>query len=279
MSAKARILDKLRHSLAGTETLPDDFDETLVTEPWRYPPEQRLARLRELMEAVRTEIHLTSQTQWPDLLAALLAEKQLTRLLIAPETDHGRQLTAHWSTRSDASLSTLSLSLSPQGRGDRIDGPVLSPLSLEGRGAGGEGETAAGSGTDSTQEHSPSDLPALHAYDRPVEEWKHELFHDTPASLTGTVGAIAATGSLILCPDRHEPRLMSLVPPVHFALLRASTIHDNLYEAQRALNWRAGMPTNALLISGPSKTADIEQVLAYGAHGPKDLVVLILEDA
>ncbi|MCE7521834.1 LutC/YkgG family protein [Alloalcanivorax xenomutans] len=223
MSAKARILDKLRHSLAGTEPLPDDFDETLVTEPWRYPPEQRIARLRELMEAVRTEIHLTSQTQWPDLLATLLDEKQLTRLLIAPETDHGRQLSEHWQRRSDA--------------------------------------------------------PALHAYERPVEEWKHELFHDTPASLTGTVGAIAATGSLILCPDRHEPRLMSLVPPVHFALLRASTIHDNLYEAQRALNWRAGMPTNALLISGPSKTADIEQVLAYGAHGPKDLVVLILEDA
>ena len=121
-------------------------------------------------------------------------------------------------------------------------------------------------------------LPTLKAYDRPVEEWKAELFNDTPASLTTTLGAIAATGSLILWPTREEPRLMSLVPPVHFALLKASEIRDNFYQVQQEYSWAQGMPTNALLVSGPSKTADIEQVLAYGAHGPKDLVVLILED-
>ena len=121
-------------------------------------------------------------------------------------------------------------------------------------------------------------LPTLKSYDRPVEEWKAELFNDTPASLTTTLGAIAATGSLILWPTREEPRLMSLVPPVHFALLKASEIRDNFYQVQQEFEWAQGMPTNALLVSGPSKTADIEQVLAYGAHGPKDLVVLILED-
>lgn len=121
-------------------------------------------------------------------------------------------------------------------------------------------------------------LPTLKAYDRPVEQWKAELFNDTPASLTTTLGAIAATGSLILWPTREEPRLMSLVPPVHFALLKASEIRDNFYQVQQEYAWAQGMPTNALLVSGPSKTADIEQVLAYGAHGPKDLVVLILED-
>src|SRR5690606_41426261 len=58
MSAKANNLAKLRKSLEGTQPLPDDFDEALVTEPWRYAPEERVPRLRQLMEAVHTETHL-----------------------------------------------------------------------------------------------------------------------------------------------------------------------------------------------------------------------------
>ena len=71
---------------------------------------------------------------------------------------------------------------------------------------------------------------------------------------------------------------MSLVPPVHIVLLNASTIHNTFYEAMTAEGWADGLPTNALLISGPSKTADIQVTLAYGAHGPKELVVLLIGD-
>lgn len=223
MSAKANILAKLKKSLEGTTPIVDDYDVSLVTQPWSYAPEQRIARLRQLMEAVHTEIRLTTDADWPALLEQLLHDRQLPSLLIAPTTPYGQRFTEHC--------------------------------------AGREG------------------LPTLKAYDRPVEDWKDELFNDTPASLTGTLGAIASTGSLIMWPTREEPRLMSLVPPVHFAILKASEIHDNFYEIQQKFQWAAGMPTNALLVSGPSKTADIEQVLAYGAHGPKDLILLILEDA
>ncbi|NWO08164.1 MAG: lactate utilization protein C [Alteromonadaceae bacterium] len=222
MSARDNILNKLRGSLAGTTPRPDPFDEALVTRPWQYAPEDRVTRLRSLMEAVQTEVHQLPAAHWPEKVLALLQERGVDNLLYAPCTEHGQALAGYWK------------------------------------------EVGAS--------------PELLAYERPVEEWKDELFWQVQASVTGTIGGIAATGSLALWPDRHEPRLMSLLPPLHIALLKASEIEDNLYAMMQKQNWSAGMPTNLLLVSGPSKTADIEQVLAYGAHGPKELVVLILED-
>ncbi|MDX1757912.1 MAG: lactate utilization protein [Marinobacter sp.] len=121
-------------------------------------------------------------------------------------------------------------------------------------------------------------LPELLSYDRPIENWQRDLFTAVDASLTSTRGGIAETGSLILWPTADEPRLMSLVPPVHIAVLKASALYGTFLEAIHAQGWASGMPTNALLISGPSKTADIEQTLAYGVHGPKELIVLLIED-
>ncbi len=114
-------------------------------------------------------------------------------------------------------------------------------------------------------------------YNQSIESWKPELFQDVDVGLTGTLGAIAETGSLILWPDAAEPRLMSLVPPVHIALVKADSIYESFAQVVLEQNWAQQMPTNALLISGPSKTADIEQTLAYGIHGPQQLIVLIID--
>ena len=185
MSARSNILNKLRSGLAGSIPRPDDFDERLVTEPWQYAPEDRITRLRSLMEAVHTEIHQVSGDSWPEKVAAILAARNLSNLLHAPATAHGQKLGDYW-PQSDSSAQ-------------------------------------------------------LRAYDRPVEEWKEELFWQVDASITGTVGAIAATGSLVLWPDRHEPRLMSLLPPLHIALLKASEIEDNLYAMMQRQHWSAGV--------------------------------------
>ena len=120
---------------------------------------------------------------------------------------------------------------------------------------------------------------ACKGYEQAIEAWKDEMFRQTPASLTTARAAIAETGTLVLWPDADEPRLMSLVPPVHIVLLDAGKIYNTFYEAMQSESWKDGLPTNVLLISGPSKTADIQVTLAYGAHGPKELIVLLMGEA
>ncbi|SDL46804.1 L-lactate dehydrogenase complex protein LldG [Modicisalibacter muralis] len=111
--------------------------------------------------------------------------------------------------------------------------------------------------------------------DRDIESWQREQFDSLEAGLTSTRGGIAETGSLWLWPTSDEPRRLSLVPPLHIAVLDADAIEDTFFDVVERHDWAGNMPTNALLISGPSKTADIEQTLAYGVHGPRELVILV----
>ena len=117
-------------------------------------------------------------------------------------------------------------------------------------------------------------LPKLVGYREPVETFKESLFQ-IDAGVTGARGGLADTGAVVLWPTAQEPRLLSLVPGVHVAVLDADTIYDSLADMMAAENWAAGMPANALIISGPSKTADIEFTLVFGVHGPKELILLI----
>lgn len=141
----------------------------------------------------------------------------------------------------------------------------------------GVGSLLYGAGTPAAPqlEAAPFSATALRPWAGQIEDLKADLFHRIDAGFTLTLGAIAETGTLILWPSETEPRTLSLVPPIHFALLDARRIHPTFYHAIRDGGWADGLPTNALLISGPSKTADIQQTLAYGAHGPKELVVIV----
>ncbi|HEY0687343.1 MAG TPA: lactate utilization protein [Steroidobacter sp.] len=115
-------------------------------------------------------------------------------------------------------------------------------------------------------------------YDEPLDTFKSTLFEDIDAGITTTRGGIVETGSLILWPSSNEPRTLSLVPPLHIAVLQANQLHDTLYAAMLAQRWSDGLPTNALLVTGPSKTADIQRLLVYGAHGPKQLVIVLVRN-
>jgi L-lactate dehydrogenase complex protein LldG len=124
----------------------------------------------------------------------------------------------------------------------------------------------------------PAGIQAM-PFAQPLEAWKAELFSSVDAGFTVARSGIAATGTLVLAPDAGTPRTVSLVPPLHIALVYASTLHADLHDAMHAEGWSLGMPTNLVLVSGPSKTSDIQQTLAYGAHGPRALWVLIVDDS
>ncbi len=113
-------------------------------------------------------------------------------------------------------------------------------------------------------------------FDRPIEEWKEALFESVDAGFSVADAAVAATGTLIFASGPRAPRTVSLVPPLHLALVHTERIHADLRTALAAGRWSEAMPTNLIMVSGPSKTADIQQTLAYGAHGPKELVVVVV---
>lgn len=87
------------------------------------------------------------------------------------------------------------------------------------------------------------------------------------------LGAVAETGSLLL--GSADGRRTQLLPPTHVVLVRASSVHPTLAAALTSL--RTSLPTALGLHSGPSKSADIGQVLVRGVHGPGRVVSLIIE--
>jgi L-lactate dehydrogenase complex protein LldG len=95
------------------------------------------------------------------------------------------------------------------------------------------------------------------------------------AGLTSALAGIAETGSLILPAGAGRPQTASLLPEIHIAILRARDIFASLPEALRLPQVREA--SAVVLISGPSRTADIEMTLTIGVHGPGELHVLCVE--
>ncbi len=95
------------------------------------------------------------------------------------------------------------------------------------------------------------------------------------AGLTGAIAGIANTGSLLVTSGSGRPLTASLLPDIHIAVLPTSRIVESLEEAFTK-NDVAGASAS-VLITGPSRTADIEMALTIGVHGPKQVVVFLVE--
>jgi L-lactate dehydrogenase complex protein LldG len=94
------------------------------------------------------------------------------------------------------------------------------------------------------------------------------------AGLSEALYGLADTGSVVLAASPAEPRANSLLPDVHVTLLREDRILPGLDELFAALG--ADLPSALAIVTGPSRSADIEQKLAVGVHGPREVHVVLL---
>jgi L-lactate dehydrogenase complex protein LldG len=93
--------------------------------------------------------------------------------------------------------------------------------------------------------------------------------------VTGADGVLPETGTLVLRSDAQRPRVVSLLPRVHLAIFAPSALRADLHQVFA----EAKDSSYAVLVTGPSRTADIELTLTLGVHGPKALYAWVLEGA
>jgi L-lactate dehydrogenase complex protein LldG len=98
-------------------------------------------------------------------------------------------------------------------------------------------------------------------------------------SLTWVDFGIADTGTLMLASDSEEIRIATMLAQIHIAMLPVSKIRPDTNAIEAELNdiLKKDSPSYTAFITGPSRTADIERVLAIGVHGPVELHLLLIK--
>jgi L-lactate dehydrogenase complex protein LldG len=94
--------------------------------------------------------------------------------------------------------------------------------------------------------------------------------------ISGAVAGVAATATLAIPSGPGRPLTASLLPEIHLAILHQSDLYENLAQVLNLAEVRAA--SSVALVSGPSRTADIEMTLTLGVHGPGEIVVFCLSD-
>lgn len=100
-------------------------------------------------------------------------------------------------------------------------------------------------------------------------------------ALSMSFGAAAESGTLVLVSGPGNPTTLNFLPEHHIILLKQSDLYGNyeeVWDKIRSFYGAQNMPRAVNFISGPSRTADIEQTLVRGAHGPKELCLIIVKD-
>ena len=127
--------------------------------------------------------------------------------------------------------------------------------------------------------------PTLDRYgwkDRPMLEIRRGLPVDADrVAITGAFAGVAETGTLIFTSGPDHPTSLNLLPETHVVILREDDVVGAYEEVFVRLRVRYGegvMPRTVNTVTGPSRTADVEQQLELGAHGPRRMHILIVRD-
>jgi L-lactate dehydrogenase complex protein LldG len=102
------------------------------------------------------------------------------------------------------------------------------------------------------------------------------LCAESDFGITGADYGLSDTGTLVMLSSMQEPRMISLLPPVHIAIVPQQQILGSLDDLLSVLPHPDEQTSSMVLITGPSRTGDIEQILVRGVHGPGELYVVVV---
>ncbi|UWG95567.1 lactate utilization protein [Dehalobacter sp. DCM] len=116
-----------------------------------------------------------------------------------------------------------------------------------------------------------------------VREFLREKYFTADIGISGANAVAADTGQIVIIENEGNVRLCTGAPPVHICIVGIEKLVPTFLEAMMVseVNWRYaqyGAPSYVNIISGPSKTGDIEKVTTYGAHGPKEFHVIFVDN-
>ncbi len=137
------------------------------------------------------------------------------------------------------------------------------------------GKTAVASNAPFLVECGITKLPGVRTGVTRREELR-ELCATYDIGVTSADYALADTGTLVMLSSTSEARMISLLPPAHLAIVPAERILGSLDELFTLLPNPAELTSSMVLITGPSRTADIEQILVRGVHGPGEITVVVV---
>jgi L-lactate dehydrogenase complex protein LldG len=111
----------------------------------------------------------------------------------------------------------------------------------------------------------------------PAERRRHQLEYESlEVGITGVDGLLAESGSIVVTSGREAPRMASLIPETHIALATTDQMYRSLSHFLFERPDTVTNGSNMVVITGPSRTGDIEQTITLGVHGPRTLHVVLL---